>query len=534
MRIFVPVLGFFAVLAGCNDTQLATTDPAPVVNILSPVENEEFAADDLIELTAVVSDNSAPEELTVTWTSPDGVIGDVVPDDKGNTYLAVSALDFGEGSVVLTIEAIDPGGQAASEAVAIVIGAGDSTTTTDVPDGTPTVVLTGPADAAQFIRDEEINFVGTIADAEQTPDTLVASLSSSTDGVFWEGAPSITGAVSVPWDQLSVGTHTVTLTAVDSDGMIGTDDKTFEVLNDGRPYATISAPAANSIYSLGDLVTFEGEMRDDEDDAELLSYEWESDVLGLLSGPGFPDSNGYTAFGWPAAGAGIHLITLKVTDTEGKWASDSILVEVFDPNDVDGDGDGYTPNGGDCDDTDYDVNPGQAEVCDDKDNNCDGVNNETWADIYEFDGYGYPTPNDTFDTGFYLGEIDNNLGPIFADQLVVNGLTLHHAGDVDWFNFYGDDEWFDPVNLDIQVDFTSASAFVIEIYLVDDGLFTLWGEYHLEDSAAGVGPGYGIVRFNGDIDIFEEDEDYFAVQVRSTAWLAGSCADTYTLTVTDN
>jgi hypothetical protein len=45
-----------------------------------------------------------------------------------------------------------------------------------------------------------------------------------------------------------------------------------------------------------------------------------------------------------------------------------------DPNDVDGDG--YTENQGDCDDADPTVNPGAAEICDGKDNNCDGTIDE--------------------------------------------------------------------------------------------------------------------------------------------------------------
>jgi hypothetical protein len=54
---------------------------------------------------------------------------------------------------------------------------------------------------------------------------------------------------------------------------------------------------------------------------------------------------------------------------------------------------GYVSSGGDCDDGEEDANPGEAEVCDEIDNDCDGETDEdvliTWYLDEDGDGYGY-------------------------------------------------------------------------------------------------------------------------------------------------
>lgn len=61
----------------------------------------------------------------------------------------------------------------------------------------------------------------------------------------------------------------------------------------------------------------------------------------------------------------------------------------------DADGDGYTSQGGDCDDSDASVYPGAPEVCDGVDQNCDGEADEGVTNTYYFDadGDGYGNPN---------------------------------------------------------------------------------------------------------------------------------------------
>ena len=76
----------------------------------------------------------------------------------------------------------------------------------------------------------------------------------------------------------------------------------------------------------------------------------------------------------------------------------------------DADADGYTTCGGDCDDSDADISPDAAEVCDEADNNCDGEVDEglLTAAFEDLDGDGYGSP-DTVKKVCALGdgEVDN-------------------------------------------------------------------------------------------------------------------------------
>ena len=61
-------------------------------------------------------------------------------------------------------------------------------------------------------------------------------------------------------------------------------------------------------------------------------------------------------------------------------------------NQIDNDGDGYTEDAGDCDDSDSEINPAANEVCDNIDNNCnaeidEGVTNPYYQDV-DGDGFG--------------------------------------------------------------------------------------------------------------------------------------------------
>jgi IgGFc binding protein/Putative metal-binding motif len=109
--------------------------------------------------------------------------------------------------------------------------------------------------------------------------------------------------------------------------------------------------------------------------------------------------------------------------------------------DVDDDLDGYTENQGDCNDSNFDINPGVIEICDDNiDNNCNGAV-DTQEPDQDGDGYG-PCMGDCNDSNDEINPameeipddgIDNNCDGITDADIDGDGYTIED-GDCDDLN----------------------------------------------------------------------------------------------------
>ncbi|RME26552.1 MAG: hypothetical protein D6798_06470 [Deltaproteobacteria bacterium] len=302
------------------------------------------------------------------------------------------------------------------------------------------------------------------------------------------------------------------MVAEDEDGNVATASANVTVLADGRPEVEITSPSSGDLFWTTDTISFQGTVIDDLTEPDRLHVQWQSDIDGVLL-IGSPDSSGFTAAGRQLS-EGTHTVTLTAIDEEANEGSDSIVVVVQDPLNVDDDGDGYTENEGDCDDGDASRSPGEPEVCDEVDNNCDGRVNESFEDSYE--------PDDSIDAAYDLGVVD---GEILwtGSSISLSGLTLHGPDDEDWFTWDAADEFLLD-NVDIQVRATglpSSGNFTLQLWMRDGSTWVM------KDSDSG----YGALTVTATGDLLDDSEDFWAIAFFANTWPSGSCAQVYEIQI---
>jgi len=184
----------------------------------------------------------------------------------------------------------------------------------------PVAAITAPLNNSMFINGTQINFTGTGDDPE---DGVLSGpgleWSSDIDGLLGNGG-------SLNLSNLSLGNHTITLVARDSDGAIGSDRIIVQIVPPGTPLnnapsAFITSPVNGSLFVNGTQINFTGVGLDPEDgilpDARLA---WSSSLDGIL-GTG-------TSLNLSNLTVGNHTITLTVTDSLGASAMSGIRVQI--------------------------------------------------------------------------------------------------------------------------------------------------------------------------------------------------------------
>lgn len=121
--------------------------------------------------------------------------------------------------------------------------------------------------------------------------------------------------------KLSKGTHLITCTVNDSNGKNGKTVRTVNIIN-MNPVVTIKAPAHDSSIKAAEPLMLKADVSDLEENVlPETSVTWESNVDGYLGrGKSLMIEN---------ASKGEHRVTVRVRDSEGGEAEDSININIL-------------------------------------------------------------------------------------------------------------------------------------------------------------------------------------------------------------
>ena len=262
----------------------------------------------------VVDPEVAPNKVllwpcTVTFSSDrDGLLCSA---DSPGYYSCRSELpSLSLGTHVITAQATD------------FLGAvGTASVTIEVVNRPPQVQVLKPSASGVYYQHLPIVLDAAISDPDESIGPGQVTWNSDIDGhltVGWPGKAS-----------LSAGTHVITATATDGQGLTGQDSVSITVLSGaGLPFVEITAPTAG-FFAPGAAITFKGRASDPEDGKLTgASLTWGSNVDGplghgesitvVLSGPPTPCNPEFVA----------HTITLTATDSDGHAVSVTIIVQV--------------------------------------------------------------------------------------------------------------------------------------------------------------------------------------------------------------
>ncbi len=150
---------------------------------------------------------------------------------------------------------------------------------------------------------------------------LNASGSSDSDGTIasyqWsEGGNDLADGINFTTSELSAGEHTITLTVTDNNG--ATDTDTVVIAINVLP---VAVAGDNAVALVDEKVQLDASGSNDSD-GTIESYQWKENEEVLSD---------EVSFEYSASTAGVHTITLTVTDDDGATNADTVTVTVNAP-----------------------------------------------------------------------------------------------------------------------------------------------------------------------------------------------------------
>lgn len=228
----------------------------PQVRITSPSEEAIFTAGEAVNLAGTAAD---PEDGPLTGSS----LTWRIETDGSSTFLGegetLSLSNLTVGSYKISLTAKDSQGKTVEDSIEITVKKA-----ANMP---PEVTIATPSDGTIFVEGDSILFTGSAIDPEDGPlaDRSLVWV-SGIDGVLGPGH-------TVTRDDLSPGTHAITLSATDSHSVFSTKTVTITIKPSTPNEPPIADAGSDQEVYVGATVTLDGTASYDPDN-DPLTFRW--------------------------------------------------------------------------------------------------------------------------------------------------------------------------------------------------------------------------------------------------------------------
>lgn len=182
------------------------------------------------------------------------------------------------------------------------------------PNPPPTVVITGPADDAQFITGTSITITANAADANGTVSKVE----------FFRGTTKLGEDASSPysftWANAPLGTYSITAKATDNLAAVATSAvvSISVVPTNTAPVVNITSPSSNAVFQSGTPITITASASDADGTITKVEFYRGTTKLG-------EDATSPYSFAWSNAAVGNYSIIAKAIDNDGLVTSSSAV-----------------------------------------------------------------------------------------------------------------------------------------------------------------------------------------------------------------
>jgi hypothetical protein len=262
--------------ASVVDITVLPENEAPTCGITAPSDGDAGESGVLVTLVGAVADaDQDANTLSVEWSSDkDETLGTSTPDSDGSIEFSTSTLSVNTHQLTLTVT--DAGGQTCSDSVSFTVGQG------------PTVSIVQPSSGDSFGPGTVVVFEGAVSDTEDTPSELTVVWASDRDGELSTAAPDASGTtqftLNTTDDALTIGSHTVTLTVTDTDGLSVSDLVSIEVTDNNVP-EILAVSISPDPPAPTDTLTCSWTFSDADGDDDVSTASWTMDGVEVGTSP---------------------------------------------------------------------------------------------------------------------------------------------------------------------------------------------------------------------------------------------------------